>query len=610
VTEKKYNPAKKFPSIIKQHQTKMDSDRRRWSKWARWYRSEFFRTAGDDGEVTGISGVGNYNADEITMEQNFVYSYCDTMVANIVPPNPQVTVQPRKEELREAAKLREMLINDCLRRNKVHEKLWKLTTRASVWPRAFIKTVWNPRRRTPIFRVIDPKNIFFDNTVEEYEDIRYIIEVTVLTRGEFEKRVKGRGKKKGIYNKEVAKKADFGAFPHWLQDPDEETPTDLKAARNVYQWITIYEVYDFVSDKFFHFMEEETEPLLEDGLPYTNLRNPYQILTFNDNLKDIGGMSDVQLIQTAQERLNEIDTLEMWHSKTSIPVMLINGGLVDDPAVLMDLLEDIGGPGEIGVIDTKARVGIGDVIGSTPIPQFSPNFAQMRARCIETIEFVLGIPAYSRGMVGQSDVATELALADTATRTRNARRQKAVYDVIAWMGEAIIALYKEFMSPDDVIPARLVDSPNIEQLTKELLVMNEDEQSLDYDYEAVPFSAPEANRVVLLKQLERFAPVLLNNPMVDQNKLMQQLLDLLLMPNVKADEPPPQPGAPGMPPEGAPPGAMPPGMNAQGVQGLDPNTLLQMMGQGAPTDTPMSGGGTPENLQEGSVPSGVGGEGF
>jgi hypothetical protein len=146
-------------------------------------------------------------------------------------------------------------------------------------------------------------------------------------------------------------------------------------------------------------------------------------------------------------------------------------------------------------------------------------------------------------------------------------------------------------------------------LTKELLVMNENERALDYDYEAVPFSAPEANRVVLLKQLERFAPVLLNNPMVNQDKLIQQLLDLLLMPNVKAEQPPPQPGMPGMPPEGAPPGAMPPGMNAQGVQGLDPNTLLQMMGQGAPEDTPMSGGGTPENLQEGSVSGGVGGEG-
>ena len=70
------------------------------------------------------------------------------------------------------------------------------------------------------------------------------------------------------------------------------------------------------------------------------------------------------------------------------------------------------------------------------------------------------------------------------------------------------------------------------------------------------------------------------------------------MPNVKADEPPPQPGMPGMPPEGAPPGEMPPGMNAQGVQGLDPNMLLQMMGQGAPTDTPMSGEEPPKTYKK------------
>ena len=75
MTEKKYNPAKKFPAIIKQHKSKMDNDRRRWSKWAQWYRSEFFRNVDDDYEVNGIAGVRNYNTDEITMEQNFVYSY-------------------------------------------------------------------------------------------------------------------------------------------------------------------------------------------------------------------------------------------------------------------------------------------------------------------------------------------------------------------------------------------------------------------------------------------------------------------------------------------------------------------------------------------------------
>lgn len=602
----KYNPAKKFPSIIKYHRTKMDRERRRWSKWARWYRSEYHRYTYDEYED---GGVRSSTEDEISMEQNFVYSYCDTMVANIVPPNPQVTIHARREELKEAAKFREMLVNDCFRRNKIHEKMWKLTTRASVWPRSFIKAVWNPKRRTPVFRVIDPKNIFFDNTVEEYEDVRYMIEVTVLTKGEFLKRTKGR---KTLYNKEVAEKANFGAFPQWLDDQEYQQKADLRASREAYQWITIYEVYDFVSDKFFHFMDDVDEPLLEDGLPYTNLRNPFYMLTFNDNLKDIGGLSDVQLVQAAQERLNEIDTLEMWHAKTSIPVMLVNGGLVDAPEQIIDLLEDIGGPGEIGVIDTKARVGIGDVIGSTPIPQFSPSFAQMRSRCIETIEFVLGIPAYSRGLVGQSDVATELALADTATRTRNARRQKAVYDVISWLAKGVIALYKEFMSEDEEIPARLFDSSNIEVLTKELLEMKENEGPMDYDYETVPFSAPEANRIVLLKQLERFAPVLLNNPMVDQNKLIQQLLDLLLMPNVKAEQPPTPEGVPpGAAPGFSPvaPGAVPPGVNAQGLQGLDPNTVMQMMGQRA-EDSPMQGGGTPENLAEGSVPSGVGGEGF
>ena len=50
--------------------------------------------------------------------------------------------------------------------------------------------------------------------------------------------------------------------------------------------------------------------------------------------------------------------------------------------------------------------------------------------------------------MGQTDVATEAALAGTAVRTRNARRQKVVYHAVEWVAEAIIRLYIKYLPAD------------------------------------------------------------------------------------------------------------------------------------------------------------------
>lgn len=561
---------KQVIDIIRTHREKGRGERRDWDKWRSWYLSEHWR--GEGGLPTGAGD--QTDEDDINLEANYPYAYIDTMIANVCPTNPQVTVMARREEKREIARFREALLNETYRLNKTHEKLWRLATNTALCGRGILKTVWDFKKRRPEFHVIDPRHFFYDRSVA-WEDIRYCIEVTVLTKGQFKKRVKKQSLKGGTYNKKVSEKAQFSSYPGWLRDQRRDRSMIHEASKEVYDWVVVYEFYDFEHDEYSHWIDDYEEPLFRGKLPYRFLRNPFAKLTFNDNMTDTGGVSDIKLIENAYERLNEIDTLELWHAHASNPVTLINKGLVDNVEDAMSALQQANLPGAMVGIDGKFKAPMRDLIGQTPTPQFSPSFTKMRERCIHIIEFTLGIPAYARGVVGIADVATEVALADTATRTRNGRRIKAVQDIVAWLATASMSLYEEYLPVDTELPIRLTDSREVLLVTREALSTRDPnkesrESIFDFDYTAVAYSPTENHRLLQLQKIQQYMELLLNSPSVDQEKLMTKLLDLLGLSEIQQRGEPQGTAAPGAPPPTvAPPagpqdtiatGALPPGL--------------------------------------------------
>ena len=531
---------RQLQSIIKIHRTKTRNERTKWDRWRSWYLSEYWSS---DSDFPSGSEDLYTREEQINIETNYPYAYIDTMIANICPTNPQVTVMARQDELRESARFREALINDSFRRNKLHILLWKTSTNAAICGRGFIKTLWNFNTKSAEYTVVDPRYVFFDLTAQKWEDIRYIVEVTVLTKDEFKRRTKKKGKRGAVYNKKVADQATFGGFPTWLKDQIRSDTAVGQASRQVYDWVTVYEIYDFNGDgRYYHVIDEQEEPLFEGELPYRHVRNPFSIMTFNDNMTNLGGVSDVKLISSVQERLNEIDTLELWHAHSSNPVLMVNTGLVDNPEQIITALRDATQPGSMIQLMGKANAPMSDLIGQTPVPQLTPSFQVMRERCTQIIEFILGIPAYSRGVVGVADVATEVALADTSTRTRNGRRIKSVEDMVSSLGMNTVGLYEEFLSEDSLLPLRITGSREVLEATRRTLSLDRDrpdyENPLEYDYDAVPFSPTENHRLVQLQKIQNYLPILLEAQQVDKEKLITKLLDLLQLNEILATEQP------------------------------------------------------------------------
>lgn len=192
--------------------------------------------------------------------------------------------------------------------------------------------MWNHKRRRAEINNVDPRYLFFDMSATKWEDVRYVCEVTVITQQEFNRRVKGKGKAgtKRLYSADVADLVTADSYPTWLRDLQNDKTMVNKAAWDYFKWVIVYEFYDLTNKKYYHFLDGVADPLFAGELPYRFVANPFIPLWFNDNLVDMGGMSDIQLIAPAQERLNEIDTLELQHAQASMPYPVLNAGLCDN----------------------------------------------------------------------------------------------------------------------------------------------------------------------------------------------------------------------------------------------------------------------------------------
>lgn len=517
--------------LIEHHKQQAAMEYVRFRKFRAWYEGRFW-----DHENRRERDLGSEDMRGAEFETPNTYAYIQTMIANIVPGNPQVTVRALRGGTEEARRAREALANDALVMDQAHDRLWRSCTVTSLDGVGFLKAMWSQREGRPTWRVLTRQNVWFDETAERWQDARYFIERVVLTRREFEERTKTRRNPAGgrprrpLYDPAVAARATFeqGATPGDLYAVNEDDPT-----RHVFQTVVVYEFYDFEDDRFLHMLDGVEQPLLESELPYKKLRNPFIPMVFNDNTRTLRGISDIQLIESAQEVLNSLNAEEVRHAQASIPVMLIDGASVEEPDQFAKQLSKVRSAGEGIVVQRSAGnpVPLRDLLAYTPMPTLTPSWAAMKAEAKMTISYTLAIADYQRGAVGNSDIATELALADTSIRTLNGRRQKVVYDIIRWMGESAIALWEQFWPENEVIDVTVEDQEL--ELTKDQLGFGE--ESPAYRFKAIPYSSAENSRVVQARAMVESLPVIQWGQalgVVDARKWFREYIDVNQLPNV------------------------------------------------------------------------------
>lgn len=548
---------------IQRHREALESEAKGWRKiilayWSRW--------AEEDQSV--LSGLDDLDPDSHPMliGVNYLFAFVDSLIAAVAPVNPRATVKARRSQLESVADFRQALINEVWRKQKLGAKGRKLVGRTALFGRCFLKQVWDSKRRMPKYRVVRPHNVYFDDKAEEWEDLRYIGEIVPLTRGQFDQRLRKQGKKGGKYklSEKDLEQVKFSEYPGWLTDDAVDEGGEVH--RNNYQWVVVYEHYDLIARKFYHYVDGVNKPIYEGPLPYALVDNPFSLLTFNDNMVNLRGLSDAALIYPTLDRLNELASLELWHVKAAIPVPVIHEGLLDDPEEFEEQLANVSGPGDAIRLSAPMNVKIQDVLGATPTVQLPIEWQAVRAALVTAIELVTGMPGFMRGQGAPGDVATQSALSADSFNDRTNIRQKQLYELFSENAKKTSNLFAEYMEEEDSLPVRLLeDSESFKEIDRRALgygaVQDPCEDSpWDFDYDVYPYNAAEENDLVMLKRALEAAPMFQNSPVLNQERFLKWLMGLLGAPqnlvNSQSEmqaQAPAMPGAPGM--EATPPGA-------------------------------------------------------
>lgn len=534
---------KHFLSVIRQNKAQHAKNMRSWKQDLATYRGQYWE--------------GDAESDETSIQFPYSYAFTDVLVSNIVPPNPACDVQSRRTSLQATAQVRSALINDVMDKDGTTSKLWRAATLSSVLPRSALKAVFSKKRARPRFRVLPCTRFWYDTSAEEWEDIRWFIEINPMTRAELNARAKNKGRgKKGLYPMKTVESLDFQKFPSWVEDITASNGSEVDAARDSYEYVVVYEIYDLVSKKLIHIVDGEETALLVGPLPYPTLECPFWLISYNDNLTDLGGFSDSSIIREPLERLNSLATLAYEHTAMSLPRMMVHKDRIDNPEKFVNAIGTQKRPRDAVLVETSSpKWDIKDVVEYSTPPMLSPDWTKMQEDLRQVIEFILALPAYSRGQVGNADVATELALVDTAQKTRNQRRQKIIYQAIEWMARAILKLFQLYLSEEEESQIYLKIRDDKEQVANlSTLGLEAEDTPWDYDYSAHPYNAAEDNSVVRLKKIEAFLQFMLGSPHVDARLLSKEILEDLGLGHllksaeaVQQEQAASQAGAPGAP---------------------------------------------------------------
>ncbi len=533
------NPTERFwNATIRSHRENLRDERAGWDVLGRTYRGSYWADGRASMEARPEDMMDEYGLEH---EVNYLFGFADTLVANVCPPRPQVTLKPRLRREKDKTRHREVYVNDMMTRAKVGKHLRRAVRMACIYPRAFLKAYWSPDKNRPVLRAIKPHSIFFDTAADDWEDVRYVVEAKPITRAVFEERLRVKGKQGGVYRASAKDDVSYGSYPKWLVPQDRTDKSDeAQVVRNNYQWTTIYEVYDFVAKKYYHFLDGECRALYEGPLPWQYLNNPFKLLTFHDNLEDLGGISDGQLAFPSVQRINEMSSLRLHHAKMSVPTGMLNAKLLDDPEAFQTSLDRATSPGQYAVFETKQQVRPEDVFTQTPVPNLNLDFDKMMNQLIGDAEWVLAMPANQRGQASASDVATDIAAMDGAVKTRNKDRQDQVYELGEWSSLSFLALSAQLL-PDDWEWDTDDGKGDTTITTLSMGFTDVDGNRIPFDMENLesnchPFNAESLNSVAQFRKLQVLLPSLVGNPNVDQRKLTEMLLEMAFMQEILADE--------------------------------------------------------------------------
>lgn len=453
--------------------------------------------------------AGQSEVDIQRTSTNLIFPIVETAMTSLVPPNPALTMKPRKPAPTEMVQAGEALINYFLKTGRYRTELQRCTYHAVMYGLGVMKTGWDAANDRAVTNFVDPRNYFCDMTALREDNVKYEIEATLLSKKEVQDKVDA-----GIYPPSVLEKA-ADQYPTWMlpnKRPDAgiegSSATETKNLMNYQSWYLIYEVYDHERQMVHHFTPSDNKPILSDSMVF----RPYDLLSFNFNGENVRGLSEVALILDNQKEYNWTESYLLTLLRHSIPGTYYDASMSSTDEEQKRLIMPIGGMAPVKVPSNRT---VAELFFSKPLPQVPPLADQMMAGKRDAIAYVSSLAAAQRGQVIGAKTATELAFIKGQIQDRLSSRQREIFELTARVGEKQYLLAQKFMSTEKV-----VEVVGGEWLT----VLPPTLEQIEATFEMATYSATETNPAVRAESLRMAYPILSANPMISQKRLLEELL--------------------------------------------------------------------------------------
>jgi hypothetical protein len=457
----------------------------------------------------------------------------------LIPPNPQVSAEPVGIIDPQKVRIGESLVNWSLRAGGYRGELKTAVSNTVKFGRGPMKTTWDATRDMPVTRFVDVRNYFFDRTAQRWDAVKYEIEATLLSKSQMRKKVES-----GFYKAESLARQEPDRYPQWLLPAGRREHDNLK---DYQPWYLVWEVYDREEGKVLHFLPNNGEPILESDLTY----RPYDMLTFNYNGEDVGGISEIGLILPNAEEYNWTETFLLNILRFGIPGTFYDSAITTNDKVVKALQAPLGSYIPLQVPGNRT---LAESFMSRPMPVYPPIANDMLAKKRDSISFVSALSDATRGQTVGAKTATELAFIEGNTKNRLRPRQSQVDELTESVSQKQLLLMSRYMSKPKV--AKLTGSTDFTEISPW------DVDGVEASFKMSPYSPMESNKAVKLEQLRNMQPMFQNNPYVKQGALTRRIFELMEETDLvytdaevaaqAAQQPPGGTAAPGGAPAGSP----------------------------------------------------------
>lgn len=350
-----------------------------------------------------------------TSTKNLIFAIADTALSAMLGNNPSISASPKNANSEMGAPVASALLDYVWDANKMRTQNRLALLDGVLCGRAVYKTAWSAKLDRPVIKARPPENVFFDLTTRDVDELGYWLDCCPIPLERFNAKLEPGGAYHALGRTVEPTRAQY---PSWLLDTKAQA--GQAQIREATQWVVVWEYYDRDANQVIHYLEDGDVELLNDKLTYV----PFDLWQTNLTGVDCRGMSEVQLVMSQQETLNDLLTHMKQIVYMMIPRIFFDAGIINADELTKAMESVTGSFVPLSrANDTLATRNLVDAFWNQPLPELPKEVPGLAERQEGDAAYISALADLSRGQLAGAKTATEVAVLDAQMRNRLSTRQ-------------------------------------------------------------------------------------------------------------------------------------------------------------------------------------------